>query len=32
MLETLVKHGEDWRLLPLVILAMIVSFEAVVGG
>src|SRR5947207_2824452 len=27
-----VEHGEDRRLLPLVILAMIVPFEAVVGG
>src|SRR5262245_10786186 len=27
-----VEHGEDRHLLPLLILAMIVPFEAVVGG
>src|SRR5687768_543829 len=27
-----VEYGEDWQLLALFILAMIVAFEAVVGG
>src|SRR5262245_18532500 len=31
-IRALVEHGEDRRLLRLVILAMIVSFEAVVSG
>jgi hypothetical protein len=30
--RALVEHGEDRHLLPLLILAMIVAFEAVVGG
>jgi hypothetical protein len=30
--RALVEHGEDRHLLPLFILAMIVAFEAVVGG
>src|SRR5262245_1013559 len=31
-IRALMEHGEDRHLLPLVILTMIVSFEAVVGG